>query len=376
MENVLAQLRIEYIESSSDPLDLIDQQIQYLFNSDEDWQDRFIEFQRQIHSLKGTAGSYGFHSVSEITHSLEDYLETSINLTAKELSDIQAYVDQTRWILESGKEPAESETAEILRKLPAPNKSSFSTQEIRHIPVLLVMPYNIQRKIVASELVSCGFRVYMADTGVRAIELALIHQPTIVISNYDIGDMTGRDLAFAFSAIEATKKINFGLMTSNEGDDARFADLPDGIKILRKGEFFSEDLAECLLNWRVFIKDARESKAKQERSHLRVNFDGGVTVFQGDAELRGSVVDISGGGISVRFPPETSALDAAIERGGVVTLNVDELSTISGRIVRVDTNEIAVRFDIDQKLEDRLLAEIMVITNHLGEVALDGSKKL
>ncbi len=365
LEDVLAQLRVEFIENSGDKLDLVDQKIEQLFIADDKWQDHYIEFQRQIHSLKGSAGSYGFHSVSEIAHSLEDYLETSIQLATDELNDVQAYVDQIRWVLESGKEPAEKETAEILRRLPAPNKAAFSTQEIRHIPVLLVMPYNIQRKIVASELVSCGFRVYMAETGVRAIELALIHLPTIVISDYYIGDMTGRDLASVFLAIEATKNINVGLMTSNEVDDSRFSDLPDQVKILRKGEPFSEDLAECLLDWRVFIKDARDSKAKQERTHLRVNFDGGVTVLLGDDERRGNVNDISAGGMSVNFPSKEAGNDISFERGDSVTLDVDELSSVSGRIVRADKHDIAIRFDFDQKLEDRLLAEIMAATDKM-----------
>ena len=127
LENVLEQLRLEYIENSGDKLDQIDDLISKLLDfEDSNWRDVFIEFQRQVHTIKGTAGSYGFQTVTEIAHSLEDYLETSNKLGVDQLSDIQLYIDQIRWIFEAGKNPSEDVALEILRKLPNPNKSIFS----------------------------------------------------------------------------------------------------------------------------------------------------------------------------------------------------------------------------------------------------------
>ena len=83
LEDVLEQLRLEFIENSHEKLDMIDDLIGRLLDEEgEAWRETYIEFQRQIHTIKGTAGSYGFQMVTEIAHSLEDYIETSNSLGA------------------------------------------------------------------------------------------------------------------------------------------------------------------------------------------------------------------------------------------------------------------------------------------------------
>ena len=131
IESVLEQLRLEYIENSQDKLNTIDSLIGDLSKFvGEEWRKSYIEFQREIHSVKGTAGSYGFQVVTEIAHSLENYLETSNNLETKQLNDIQLYVDKIRWIFESGKNPNNNVTTEIFQELSSPNKTAFSTHTI------------------------------------------------------------------------------------------------------------------------------------------------------------------------------------------------------------------------------------------------------
>ena len=368
LEDVLEQLRLEFIENSHEKLDMIDDLIGRLLDEEGDaWRETYIEFQRQIHTIKGTAGSYGFQIVTEIAHSLEDYIETSNSLGADQLSDIQLYADHMRWIFEAGKNPSESTTAEILRKLLSPNKSVFSSQEIRHIPVVLVMPYNIQRKIIANELASCGFRVYIADTSIRAIELALTHKPNIVFSNYDLSDINGVELALIFRSIEATKSINMAVLSSQAAKSQRFVNLPKDVRLIRKGEEFSEDLAECLLDWQVFIKEARRSQDKHERSHLRVSFDGMVTIRKNGQEYLGKTIDISAGGLSIKFGSLDRVDNFPFERGDQVTLDVEELSAVSGSIIRVRNDSVIVRFDLNQQLEDRLRAEIMLAKNEIND---------
>ena len=354
LENVLEQLRLEYIENSGDKLDQIDDLISKLLDfEDSNWRDVFIEFQRQVHTIKGTAGSYGFQTVTEIAHSLEDYLETSNKLGVDQLSDIQLYIDQIRWIFEAGKNPSEDVALEILRKLPNPNKSIFSDQEIRQIPVILVMPYNIQRKI------------FIADTSVRAIELALIHKPTIVFSNYDVSDINGVELALVFRSIAMTKSINMAILSSQKATNQQFASLPEDVKVIRKGENFSDDLAECLLDWHVFIKEARRSQSRNDRSHLRISFDGQVMIKKNGNEYLGKTMDISAGGLAVKIKDLEASEELPFERGDRVTLDVEELSSLSGSIIRTKNEEVIIRFDLDQHLEDRLLAEIMLVTNKI-----------
>jgi len=368
IESVLEQLRLEYLVNSLDKLDTLDDIISLLLEQEgAKWRESYIEFQRQIHSIKGAAGSYGFQVVTEIAHSLEDYLETTNNLGVEQLNDIQRYIDQMRWIFEAGKNPSLDVSAEILRKLPSPIKSAFSLQEMRYIPVILLMPYNLQRKIVAAELASCGFRVFIADDCIRALELALTQKPLIVFSNCDIKDINGVEFAQVLNSIEATKSINIAILSSQEQTNRIFKGLPEDVKIIRKGEEFSDDLAKCLLDWHVFIRDARRSKATQERSHVRVSFDGLVSVAKGDTSFTGKLIDISAGGLSLKFNDFDPEEAHPFERGDWVTLNVEDLSAMSGSIIRRKNDSVFIRLDLDQHLQDRLLAEIMVITNHLDK---------
>jgi HPt (histidine-containing phosphotransfer) domain-containing protein/CheY-like chemotaxis protein len=373
LDDILDQLRVEYIETSQEKLDGVDNLISKLAkNVNEEWRNTYIEFQREVHSIKGTAGSYGFKAVTEIAHSLENYLETSNNLGTDQLSDVQHYIDKMRWIFESGKNPSDEVTSEILRSLPSPNKPSFSTQQVRDIPVILVMPYNIQRKIIASELASCGFRVAIADNGVRAIELAFTHRPLIMFSNIDVPDISGVELAIIFRSIEATKKVNIALLSSQPASSQIFSNLPEDVKLIRKGEEFSEDLAECLIGWQVFIKEARRSQARNERSHLRISYDGNVIISKNGKDFSGQTIDISAGGLSIDFGADEKEEALPIEHGDRITVDVEGLSALSGSVIRISKNNVFVRFDLDQSLEDKLLAEIMLATNGIEPASNNG----
>jgi HPt (histidine-containing phosphotransfer) domain-containing protein len=373
LDDILDQLRVEYIENSQEKLDGVDSLIGDLTKNDnEEWRKTYIEFQREVHSIKGTAGSYGFKAVTEIAHSLENYLETSDSLGIDQLSDVQRYIDQMRWILESGKNPNDDVVTEILQSLPSPNKTSFSAQQVRDIPVILVMPYNIQRKIIASELASCGFRVAIADNGVRAIELAFTHRPLIMFSNIDVPDISGVELAIIFRSIEATKQVNIALLSSQPASSQIFNNLPEDVKLIRKGEEFSEDLAECLIDWHVFIKEARSSQIRNERSHLRISYDGNVTISKNGKDFGGKTIDISAGGLSIDFGAREQEEALPIERGDRITVDVEGLSAVSGSVTRIAKNNVFVRFDLDQPLEDQLLAEIMLATNDIDLVSGNG----
>ena len=253
-EEAMARFRLEFIESSGDRLDEIDAHINRLHAMDGGFTERFLELQRSVHTLKGSAGSFGFPTATVIAHRLEDYIETADTIGPNELDDIQIFVDVIRRIFESGDNPPNAEAAVILRGLPSATAvaAGFSNQTIKDISVVLVMPLSVQRKIVAGELASCGFRVTMAETGVAAVAAVMACHPDMVVASFELADMTGGELAHVFAAIEATRIHRFMLMTSFDLVDPRLASLPDGTAVVRKGNHFAEDLMETLVGWGVF----------------------------------------------------------------------------------------------------------------------------
>lgn len=254
LEKALARLKQEFIESSGDRLDEIDGAIDRIFKGTGDRESDFMQMQRDIHSIKGSAGTYGFNAVTVIAHRLEDYVESTRRLTNKQLGDVQVYIDHIRQIMESGVNPDEEKTQGILKNLPSSTKASVSDQERRYVTVLLVMPKGIQRKLIGTELASCGFEISFSENPIEAIKLAVSIKPNIIVSSTEFPDINGVELANIFKVIRATKKAAFVLTTSHEPDSPILADLPKGTEIIHKGGDFAEELTDCLIHIGVFGK--------------------------------------------------------------------------------------------------------------------------
>ncbi len=79
-DDVFAELTRTYLDSTTDRLAKIDQSIDDIYNEKGSRDEIYRDLQKEIHSLKGSAGSYGFQSITTITHRLEDYMESSRRL--------------------------------------------------------------------------------------------------------------------------------------------------------------------------------------------------------------------------------------------------------------------------------------------------------
>ena len=82
-------------------------------------------------------------------------------------------------------------------------------------------------------------------------------------------------------------------------------------------------------------------------------------------QFSGKTVDISAGELAVKINESETSGEKPFERGDRVTLDVEELSTLSGSVIRIKNDDVIIRFDLDQRLEDRLLAEIKIVTNNI-----------
>ncbi|MCW9034140.1 MAG: response regulator [Alphaproteobacteria bacterium] len=255
LEKALAKLKQEFIESSGDRLDEIDAAIDRIFKETGDREADYFQMQRDIHSIKGSAGTHGFNAVTVIAHRVEDYIESTRRLTKTQLQDVQVYVDRIREIMEAGKDPSESELNKILHGLPSSTQqATVSEQEVKNLTVLLVMPKGVQRKLIGTELASCGFEISFSENPVEAISLALSIKPDIIVSSTEFEEMTGIELANVFKAIKITREMNFVLTTSHDDGDPALSELPEGTSIIHKSGDFAEELTECLINMGVFGK--------------------------------------------------------------------------------------------------------------------------
>jgi len=81
--------------------------------------DRLAAFRREIHSLKGTGGSFGFPSVSLICQRFEEFLDRIEASDLDESGEVSEYLDRLLDILERRHDLKGAELKTTLQNLPA-----------------------------------------------------------------------------------------------------------------------------------------------------------------------------------------------------------------------------------------------------------------
>ncbi len=256
-DNVIEQFRREFIETTSERLNTVDDLITAMMH-DNGSVDTLTEFLRHIHSIKGQGGTFDFPLVSNVAHRLEDYIETAPEHTTTQLTDIQNFVDVIRRIVESGIDPDEKEQTAILNALPKTAKdfaevAAFDDHTpIQDVQMLLVMPKGTQRKIIGKELAACGFQIANSDTPIDALKYAINHKPDIIIVSRVMEQMGGAEFARAVDCIDATRECRIVVATSASKKANDLGELPQSTRIIQKGPGFIDDLTDCLGDWGLF----------------------------------------------------------------------------------------------------------------------------
>ncbi len=166
---ILVDMRQEFIETAEDRLDEIEQSVANLLSGGRNIDCEMLDIKRNIHSIKGLGGSFGFSSMTLWAHALEDYLETTRDIGADQLADVQLFVDRMREIIESGENPDDETTSMAIRTLRLKGRKRDRTGLKDGTSVMLLMPKGIQRKIIGRELITFGFDIIIAESSMQAI---------------------------------------------------------------------------------------------------------------------------------------------------------------------------------------------------------------
>jgi len=246
-EQMLETLKREFIDGTFERLDGLENSLDGIFKQGDLVGEALTYFHREIHSLKGLGGTFGFPFMTMVAHRLEDYLADITALNKDQAKDIQLYIDQIRQIAEAGKDPDEKACAVILRKLPARvaiDTSAYSKPV--DIEVLLVASTRILGRVIEKELQMLGYRTFNAATPIDALATALRMRPDLVIASATMDGVNGVDICRALHAMAPTTKIPFIVLTSFDKSHPVLKDLPDEAAIVRSGDEFAEDFAIAL----------------------------------------------------------------------------------------------------------------------------------
>lgn len=247
-QETLERLRCEFIDDASERLDRIDGYIDRLYREDGDRKTDLVGFQREIHSMKGSAGTYGFHSVTLIAHKLEDYIETIPRISRDLMLNFQAYVDKMREILESGTEIQEEQLEKALQALPSSAAADETTSKGQAGSVFLVMQKGVQRRLITTELVSRGFEMAFSSHPIEAFGLVISLKPKLIVSSMEFDQLSGLELARAFRAVDAAKNIPIVLLTSYDLEKLNGTQMPEHTRVIHKGPSFASELGDQLMN--------------------------------------------------------------------------------------------------------------------------------
>lgn len=252
IEATMARLRKDFIDSTRDKLDDIEVILDLIYRDQPAIDQSYVTMLREIHSIKGSAGTFGFPSITTITHRLEDYLSDVAMPSREQVLDTQKFVDQIRVIVEEEQEPSESALSVIVDNLPVHRQRNFSTQDQRNITVLLVMPKSLQRRVLGEELRSLGFDVSFVDDPLQAITLTMSIKPDVVISSFELGQINGAEFASIMQVVGKTASIPFLLVTAHKRDSAVMRDVPASARVVEKGSNVVEAIAEELVDLGLF----------------------------------------------------------------------------------------------------------------------------
>ena len=252
IDELLARLRQEFIETAHDQIEDIEASLDVLESGQGDAEEGLISIQRHIHNIKGQGATFGFPITGRVAHMLEDYIENASGFGANNIADIRAYLSLMMDLISSGESIVKDNPQRLLNALPTGHAVTFSTQKDHGVNVLLVMPPGLQRKMMVKELLSCGFRVMRAYNSIEALSVAVDIRPNVVFINYDLAPFDGRELCKMFAAADRLHDIHIVLLTSYEKGDKRLRDLPDTVSVVEKRTDFLENISELLIQWGVF----------------------------------------------------------------------------------------------------------------------------
>lgn len=243
LEAALAEIRQEFLETAAERLGRIER---LLYSDDPADEDPLLTVYREVHSLKGSGGTFGLASLSLVCHRLEDYLTGLSAIDETGARDVVAFLDLLRDIVEQGEDPTAEALRARLRELPLHRASELDVASPLDIEILLVTPSNAVGRLVARDLRACGCRVTAVDSPWKAIQLTVCTQPDLVITSVVMNGLGGTDLARALGAMAATERIPVAVLTSFSENHRALAGLAPETPVIRMGQAFRDDLTNLL----------------------------------------------------------------------------------------------------------------------------------
>lgn len=248
-DEIIESLMDSFYEAAAEKLNQMDEIINIHRDGEDADGSQMNELRRQLHSLKGTSGTFGFPLITVICHRLEEYLVEDRQYESEELDGGQIYLDQIRRIVEEKSNPDDEESETILANLPGQSSpSEENSQSPAPIKVVLVSPMAAMRKLAEFYLTENSCEVIATNSATDAFSLTLEHRPDILITSVQMEVLNGIDLGRAIAAISSLRETKIVLMTSSADAGALYDGVPlefDSIRTSQLEDDISALMRKC-----------------------------------------------------------------------------------------------------------------------------------
>ena len=246
INDLLEDLKKGFI--SEIPVRLDDMESLILTMEDGDaFQDKYENLYRHVHSLKGSAGSYGLHIITSICHAMEDVLnETKGNKTLFLQFGIDywlEYIDLIRIVLDdlNGGRDNLTRHEEQLNQLQSKHISGGNYQA----QCLVVTSSSLYEDMLISSFTQQDIKFSFCHNGYEALGRLLTESFDLLISDLEVPMLNGLALFGSLKLSNSKNKhITSLLLTSKPGSNCTRQTDPDYVII--KDKNFSQNLTEAI----------------------------------------------------------------------------------------------------------------------------------
>lgn len=256
VQAMLRQMRDSYVAELGEKLDEVENELMALERA-EDFNAQFESAYRRVHSLKGSAGTYGLPIFTKVCHQLEEFLNLfaadRAKLSRERLDRCLEHVDLMRAAREQvarGIEHA-AEIEEALGKLrTALIGGGYSA--------LIVETSKVNIKLCTEIMRQYPIHVTVLDNGLHALERLLSQRYHLLITSLEIKAVNGLALTAAIRTNGGINHDILAILLSSSGALPPFKRGIDPNFIIARDSKFADRLAQAI---RACIEQLKASKS-------------------------------------------------------------------------------------------------------------------
>lgn len=212
IDELLAHLQADFLGELAERIDTLEG-LTMAFEKGGFAQTDFDALYRVAHSLKGTAGTFGFTIISAVCHAYEDYLNANKQADPNFLSHCLAYVDLLRSAADKLRQ-GRTEFADIETAIHRLGETHFA----KPYSAMLVEPSKLTAELCKQAMAGLPVRIVQVSDGLQALSRLLSEPFDLLITSQEIKTLNGTALVAAIRlANRPGHEVKTVLLTSQPG---------------------------------------------------------------------------------------------------------------------------------------------------------------